>query len=318
MNKILALIITGIFLISSAFWLHFRKINKSNNQFTVGILQTASHPALDMAREGFIATLKKEFDNNISFIIHNFEGNPSNGLMMAQALQNNKKINCIFAIATPAAQLMLSIEKKRPICIAAVTNPHILTENKELPKNLFGSTDMIDIKSQVTAIKNIFPNIRNIAILFNLAEANSIFLRTQMQQAFTEAGFTIKEVGITSEAELGNQVKHACNNIDLLIAPTDNLVATAAGFIASICLAKKTPFMVSDPLLVKNGPLLAAGGVDYKKSGCIVGVMAAKKLRNEPLSKAFEKSNQSKIIVNKTTMQALNLNINTTLVDLVD
>ncbi len=308
---------TGLLLVAAITWLKLSKAPQSTNHTIIGILQTASHPALDQAREGFMNQLKIELNNEVDFIIHNFEGNIATGMLMAQALQKTPNISGIFAIATPSAQLVVSLEKQKPIFIAAVTNPQILADEEKLPDNLFGSTDMISIEEQVTTIKTLLPQISTIAIIFNQGEANSNFLHEKMKQTFADAGFTTKSIGITSEAELGNQVKFACNHADLIIAPTDNLVATTAGFIANMCRDAKIPFIVSDPLLVNQGPLLASGGIDYKKSGAAAGSLAAKVLTKQPIKSVFVNALQTKTIVNKQTMEALGLTLPLEKIELV-
>lgn len=317
MNKNHVILTLGIIVVGAIIGIKIGTNNASTKKFTIGILQTASHPALDQAREGFMAQLKTELNGDVDFIVQNFEGNIATGMLMAQTLQKNQNLSGIFAIATPAAQLAVSVEKDKPVFIAAVTNPQILTEAATLPQNLFGSTDMISIEAQVDAIKMLLPNTRTIAILFNQGEANSNFLHEKMKQIFAAAGFIINSIGISSEAELGNQVKFACGNADLIIAPTDNLVATTASFIATMCKEAKIPFIVSDPLLVSQGPLLAAGGIDYKKSGQAAGTLAAKVLTKQSIDTPFVNALQTKILVNKETMRALSLVFKTDDVDFV-
>jgi putative tryptophan/tyrosine transport system substrate-binding protein len=318
MNKQIITLSLAVILVGAIIGFKIHNGAKPTKKFAVGILQTASHPALDQAREGFMSTLRTELNDDIDFIVQNFEGNTATGMLMAQSLKNTKNLSGIFAIATPAAQLAVSTEKEKPIFIAAVTNPKILTADEILPNNLFGSTDMISIDDQVVAIKSLLPEVRTIAILFNQAEANSNFLHEKMQQTFTTAGFTTKRIGVTSEAELGNQVKFASKQADLIIAPTDNLVATTASFIADMCLQAKIPFIVSDPLLVPQGPLLAAGGIDYKKSGAAAGALAAKELQGLPLEEKFANARQTKVLVNKKTMHALGLDFKSDAIDFIE
>ena len=48
------------------------KRKKNNTRLLkIGILQTASHPALDAAREGFIDTIKAKLGNNVECVISN-------------------------------------------------------------------------------------------------------------------------------------------------------------------------------------------------------------------------------------------------------
>ena len=76
-------------------------------------MQTASHPALDAAREGFMHTMQNKLHSDISFIVQNAEGSIAHAHAIAQRFQSNKKIDGFFAIATPAAQALAAVEKNR-------------------------------------------------------------------------------------------------------------------------------------------------------------------------------------------------------------
>lgn len=307
--KKLIVIGSGLLIIAAVAWLKLSNTAQTANQTTIGILQTASHPALDQAREGFKKQVHAALGKNIQFIEHNFEGNSTNGLLMAQSLANDPHVACIYAIATPAAQLAVSIEQQKPIVIAAVTNPKILAEEGNIPENLYGATDMIDVQAQVKTIKTLLPQIHKIGIVYNQAEANATYLHEAMKEAMSTAGIEVMSIGVSSEAELGNQVKYACAQVDAVIAPTDNLIIAAAGYVNDICLASKKPFIVSDPPSVANGPLMAAGGVDYTKSGIIAGTMATQLLQGRKPDERFVNATQIKTIVNKKTMDALGLKL---------
>lgn len=278
-------------------------------KFSIGILQTAAHPALDQAREGFETKLKQLLGNEVSFVYNNFDGNIPNGFLMAQSLVNNAKLDAIFAIATPAAQLVTKLETTRPVLIAAVTNPAILSDGQEQLGNVWGSCDTVDIDAQCVAIKTLLPTVRRITILYTQSEPNACFLKEKMEAQFSREGFNVQTSAIINEAELATQLQVSCRNTDLIIAPTDNLVATSAHLVANICIQNKIPFIVSDPLLVAQGPLFAAGGVDYRKSGEAVAVIAATMLRKQIPASRFEPANQTKIIVNQKTAKELGLDI---------
>lgn len=318
MKKTLLLIGASILLISGGLWWKGSHPKQSIHNIVVGILQTASHPALDQAREGFKKQIQAMLGQEVTFITHNFEGDNANGLLMAQNLTNNPKVACIFAIATPAAQIAVSTEKQKPIFITAVTNPAMLTDDGHIPANLYGTTDMISIDAQVTAIKTLLPNTRKLGIIYNPGEANSTFLHEKMKQTFTTAGLAVTSIGVTSEAELSTQTQFACTKVDAIIAPTDNLIISAAGFVADICTKAGVPFMVSDPPSVTNGPLFAAGGIDYSHSGIITGTMAATLLQGKPITERLINALQSKIIVNRKTMLALGLHFDPATVEFLN
>src|SRR5690242_20351632 len=87
---------------------------KNTSTLLIGILQTASHPALDATRQGFVDSIKNTI-KNVEFIIYNGEGSISQLHTMAHSFHINKNIDAIFAIATPAAQAIVHTEKEKPI-----------------------------------------------------------------------------------------------------------------------------------------------------------------------------------------------------------
>src|SRR5204863_2998317 len=131
------------------------KMRKQSKQkgalYTIGILQTASHPALDAARQGFVDEIKSQVGDKINFVISNGQGSVSTIHTIAQQFHAKQNIDGIFAIATPAAQAMISVEKEKPICVAAVS---VTPAVQELLKGnkVFGVSDMIDVRAEVEAM----------------------------------------------------------------------------------------------------------------------------------------------------------------------
>ena len=112
MKKILLIITITLALVTSFIIIKRTKKQNSPTMLTIGILQTASHPALDASRDGFIEELKNKMGNNIEFITQNAQGSIAQAHAIAQQFHANKHINGFFAIATPAAQAMSVLKKK--------------------------------------------------------------------------------------------------------------------------------------------------------------------------------------------------------------
>ncbi len=286
-----------------------RIIRQKKTRFTIGILQTASHPALDAARDGFVETLKKELGNDISFVIRNAEGSIPNMHTIAQHFHANQDIDGIFAIATPALQAMASVEKKKPIMFAAVTNPHAL--NVIHPKrNVGGSTDMIDVRKEIEAMQQLAPHIRTVAIIRKTGEINSEILAKQMTTELKRINITPVDVAISTEADISSAITSILRKVDALLAPTDNMIASAISIIVHHAHMAGKPLIVSDNLLVKHGALMARG-VDYHESGRTAGNMMIDVLIND--KKTYEISlaqpTSNTVFVNKTVLDQLKLNI---------
>ena len=288
----------------------FKKIvQKKKTRFTIGILQTASHPALDAARNGFVEILKKEFGNEISFVVRNAEGSIPNMHTIAQHFHANTNIDGIFAIATPALQAMSSVEKEKPIMFAAVTDPSVL--NVIHPKrNVCGSTDMIDVRKEIKTMLQLLPQVKTVGIIRKTGEINSEILAKKMTLELKRNNITTINVAISTEANISTAITSTLRKVDALIAPTDNMIASAINIITHLANTAGKPLIVSDNLLVKHGALMAQG-VDYHESGNTAGLMAIDILANnkKPYEIPIAQPINNTVFVNKTVLDQLELSI---------
>ena len=129
----------------------------------IGILQYVEHEALDAAREGFIERLEEsEYGDRIEFDIQNASGNQSTLQSISEKIARDNDI--LYAIATPAAISLASLEQEKPIFIAAVTDPVEagLADSLEDPgRNVTGTSDMQPLEEQVDLLVNNFPDAEN-------------------------------------------------------------------------------------------------------------------------------------------------------------
>jgi putative ABC transport system substrate-binding protein len=276
--------------------------------YTIGIIQTASHPALDAAREGFIEELTSKLGKDVAFVVHNAQGSVPQAVALAQQCAADKSCDAFFAIATPAAQALHATEKIRPIIIAAVTDPESLGLLDA--QNICGTKDMIDVKGQINLIQQLIPDAKTVGLLYTAGEANSIALVNTMKQELKLRGLSAVDFAVSNEIELPGMVELACRKVDVILAPTDNTVACTISLIAKLCNERKKPLFASDNMLVAFGAL-AARGVDYHESGKLAAhhaeqvLVNAKKPHELPITQAESK----KIFINKNTMQRLNVQV---------
>lgn len=290
----------------------YKQYNKTatNALYTIGILQTASHPALDATRDGFIAQIKKSAGDSIDFVIRNGQGSVDSMHTIAQQFHAKQNIDAIFTIATPATQAMASIEKEKPIIIAAVSTSPTLSSILSQP-NVCGISDMIDVRKEIEAMKALLPaTARTIGIIFCTAEINAVAMAQVMVTQLESVGYTPITIGITSETDIEPALLSAIRNVDALLAPTDNIVASSVELIASIAHNANKPLILSDNMLVKQGALMARG-VDYYDSGKQAGTIALQVLLNnkKPQELPIVPADNQSIFVNKQIMERLQLTI---------
>ena len=280
-------------------------------EITIGILQTASHPALDAACQGFTQELKKELGTNVDFIIKNAQGSLINAHALAQSMlaSGGDTIDAFFAIATPAAQALEALEKQKPILIAAVTDPHaagIMRPNS----NVTGTSDMINVAKEVALIPILLPNVKKVAILFSNGEINASTMAHKMITELTRIGLTPIPIAITNEMDLIPALDKALKCADALLTPTDNTIACAIQLVAQRARSAKKPLIVSDNLLVKQGAL-ASRGVDYHESGKQAATIALQILiqGKKPADIPLLSGNSDTIVINPITAQHLGITV---------
>jgi len=312
--KINSTVVLLIFVISAivTIFLVQRKIDKRDGKahMVIGILQTASHPALDQAREGFIKTMKERLDNQVEFVVRNAEGSLANAQTIAQSFHINPEIKAIYAIATPAAQMATAIEKEKPIIIAAVTDPSAL--GLVHPKtNVTGSSDAINVAAQVTLIKQLLPQAKTVAVLYTASEINSTIIAKKIIENLLAQGLSPLEISFNSEADLVPALENALRNADAVITPADNTIALAIQLVADRALRAKKPLIVSDNLLVKFMGVLAARGVDYERGGIQAAHAALAVLKDDkkPADVPIVQPTADLIFINKQTLHELGLTI---------
>ena len=288
-----------------------RKQSHTTPLYIIGILQTASHPALDAAREGFIEELTKTMGLNIDFIIRNGEGSIASMHTIAQQFHNNSQIGGVFAIATPAAQAMATVEQDKPIFIAAVTDPYALGL-MHATTNVCGVQDMVDVKAEIDMLTQLLPNARTVGLIYNNGEVNSVAVVDMMHAELNKKGLTAVDFAVNSESDLPTAAQMAFLKSDVVLTPIDNMVASSITLLASLAHQNKKPLIVSDNMLVAFGAL-AARGVDYKESGKQVAHIAWRVLNGgeNPYENPWEipivQAQSDTLYINKNVIKDLGL-----------
>jgi putative ABC transport system substrate-binding protein len=286
-----------------------KSVTHSHARINIGIIQTASHPALDTARDGFINTLQQKLGNDIAFTIRNGEGSINTLYAIAQQFHARQDIDAIYAIATPAAQAMASVEKEKPIIIAAVTVSPELGINFDGP-NICGVSDMINVRAEIEAMHQLLPNIHTVGILFNTAETNAVATAQVMFTELERTGYTPINIGIASESDIEPATMSALRKVDALLAPTDNTIANSIALISDLARKAAKPLIVSDNMLVQYGPLMARG-VDYHQAGIDAAHIALQLLidHKKPYELPILGADTKEIFINMQTAAALNVTI---------
>lgn len=285
----------------------------SDTVYKIGVLQLIQHDALDLANKGFFEALD---DLGIQYEEdqQNASGEQSNCQTIASGFVNDG-VDLIFAIGTQAAQSSAAATEDIPIVLTAVTDPASsgLVESNEAPgKNVTGTSDMNPVTDQIALVKQLVPDAETVGILYNSAESNSEIQAELAEVACEAEGLTAERLTISSTNEIQTVVTSAVGKIDVLYAPTDNMIASAMATVAMVANENGLPTIVGEPGMVANGGL-ATYGIDYEALGYQAGEMAAQILTEgaDPAEMpiGYQDSSQCVFQVNVDTAEALGIDI---------
>ena len=252
---------------------------------TIGVIQLAEHPALDQSYQGFMDALKDAgyiVGENLKVDFKNAQGDPSNCESIATKFVNDK-VDLILAIATNAAQAAANATKDIPIVLTAVTDPAYsgLVDSNENPGgNVTGTSDLTPVEAQIGLLKEILPNAKTVAVMFNGAEDNSIFQANLAKTAIEKNGMTYYEVSVSELGQIQQVVESLVGKVDAIYIPTDNLLAEGMATVAMVANEYKIPIITGEEGMCANGGL-ATYGLSYYNLGYKAGEQAVAILKGE-------------------------------------
>lgn len=279
---------------------------KEDEKITIGITQIVEHPALDAAKKGFEDVLKaSEFGSRIEFEEKSAQGDMAVAQTIAEGFVNSQK-NMILAIATPTAQASFNATKDIPILITAVTDPKAAGL---IGENVTGTSDATPIEKQFNLIKKIYPQAKTVGIIYNIGEQNSEIQVNQAKAIADKFGFKIEAVGVSNINEISQGLDSLLDKVDVLYAPTDNLIASSMPLISEKSIAKKKGVIAAEKGMVEAGAL-ATEGIDYYELGKQTGEMAIRVLKGEkPGSLPIKTLEKTELVINTKVFAALGLTV---------
>ena len=281
------------------------KNSGTNETYKIGITQIATHPSLDLVKQGF----KKAFEEagiKANFDEKNAEGTIANATLIANGYKTDKK-DLVLGIGTPSAQALVNTITDIPVLFSAVTDPE---SAKLLNKNVTGTSDRLDnVGEQLDLLLKLKPEIKKIAVLYNPSEQNSVVQVKEIEAKAKEKNLEVMLQGVSSLAELSQATKNALIETDALYLPTDNLVVSGIKLITSEAKSAKKPVISSENSSVEVGALFTMG-LDYFELGKRTGEMAIEILKGKPAEQIpYELSKKMTLYVNETTATELGLDL---------
>ena len=275
----------------------------------IGILQVATHSALDNAREGFKEVVDAWANANGKTVVYdeqNANGDPNNEVTIADALAS-KNPDLMLGIATSSARALANSTGKIPVLFTAVTAPE---EEKLLRDNVTGTSDMNPVADQIALMADIVPGLTKIGFLYNSSENNSVIQFELAKAKAQTMGVEIVPFTASLSSDISTVVDSIPSSVQAVYVPTDNLMAENMQSICSTLHSKGIPVIPGESGMCEDGEGLATLGIDYFELGKQTGAMAVSILSGEKQVKdvAFEYYNKdSSFFINENNAKTLGL-----------
>lgn len=249
---------------------------ENDTVYKVGICQLVQHVALDAATEGFQAALTEKLGDNVKFDLQNASGDSATCATIINQFVS-ADVDLILANATASLQAAAAGTNQIPILGTSITDYATALEiddwNGLTGTNISGTSDLAPLDQQAEMLKELFPDAKNVGLLYCSAEANSAYQVQTIRGYLEEMGYSCKEYTFADSNDLASVTTTATSECDVIYVPTDNTAASSTEIINNVCLPAGIPVVAGEEGIC-SGCGVATLSIDYYDIGYKAGEMA--------------------------------------------
>lgn len=251
--------------------------------YTVGVCQLVTHDALDAATQGFMDALTEELGGAVTFDVQNAAGDSNTCSTIVNSFVA-ADVDLILANATAALQAAVAATADIPILGTSVTEYGVALDIDDFSGtvggNVSGTSDLAPLDQQAAMLQALFPDAKNVGLLYCSAEANSQYQVDTVKGYLEEMGYTCTLYPFADSNDAAAVTQTAADASDVIYVPTDNTVAANTGIVDNICQPAGVPVIAGEEGICK-GCGVATLSISYYDLGVTTGKMAAKILTGE-------------------------------------
>ena len=179
--------------------------------YNIGICQLVQHEALDAATKGFKDYLTEKLGaDNVKFDEQNAQGDSATcATICNQFVSSNYDL--ILGNGTAALQAAYTATPNIPILGTSITDYGTALDKSDWNgvsgMNVSGTTDLAPLDQQAAMLKELFPDAKNVGILYCSAEANSKYQCDTITPYFKDAGYTVKSYSFADSNDVATAAK---------------------------------------------------------------------------------------------------------------
>lgn len=249
---------------------------KKEKVYNVGICQLVEHAALDAATQGFQDALTEKLGDRVKFNLQNAQGEQTTASTICNGFVSDG-VDLILANATSPLQAAAAATTSIPILGTSVTDYATALELSDWTgttgRNISGTSDLAPIAEQEDMLVELFPDAKQVGLLYCSAEANSLYQVELFGAALKEDGIPYKTYPIADTNEVQAVTTAAAGECDVLYIPTDNTLASVTETVYNVVGPAKIPVIAGEEGIC-GGCGVATLSISYYDLGYTTGEMA--------------------------------------------
>ena len=244
--------------------------------YRIGVCQLVQHEALEQATQGFADAVTQQLGNGVLLNVQNASGDTATCISIVNAFLA-ENVDLILANSTQALQAASAATGETPILGVSVTDyPAALgldTWDGKTYMNVSGTSDLAPLDAQAELIRAMFPQAKNVGLLYCSSEVNSIYQVQTIGQHLKDMGYTCTEFAFTDTNDVFMVAQNSCQYSDVVFVPTDNTIASCTELIHNVVEMERVPIVGGDRGICA-GCGVATICIDYYDLGYATGLMA--------------------------------------------
>lgn len=281
-KQVLAATLAGVLTVGMVGSVTTVSAEEADKTYTIGICQLVQHVALDAATQGFKDAVTEALGDAVTFDEQNAQGDSNTCSTIINSFVSNN-VDLILANATPALQAAAAGTNEIPILGTSVTEYGVALEISDFDGtvggNISGTSDLAPLEDQAAMLQELFPDAKNVGLLYCSAEANSQYQVDTVKAALEELGYTCEYYAFSDSNDLSSVATTAASESDVIYVPTDNTVASNTEIINNICLPAEVPVIAGEEGICA-GCGVATLSISYYDLGKATGEMAVRILKD--------------------------------------
>jgi putative ABC transport system substrate-binding protein len=247
----------------------------SDKVYNIGICQLVQHDALDAATQGFKDALTEKLgEDRVKFDEQNASGDSATcSTIVNQFVSDGDDL--ILANATASLQAAAAATDTIPVLGTAVTDYATALQIDDwtgtVGNNISGTSDLAPLEDQAKLLNELFPDAKNIGLLYCSAEPNSEYQVKTIEGYLKDLGYTCEYYAFADSNDVASVTTSAVSKSDVIYIPTDNTAASNTEVIHNA--AGDTPIIAGEEGIC-SGCGVATLSISYYDLGYKTGEMA--------------------------------------------